>query len=227
MPHRDLRGEEIPAGKISRRVEYNAILGGSPEWMQLFGEDATEEATSIAAGRGELELTVDKSVGGYRFPAFDPTAFREIRVGVAFHDGLSEPNTVSIGFVDQHGTEPNNAMLLQQASSRSELSPAKIVRIEETEREEHDEIGSFVGALERADADPDVCAWVEVRIRPFQRGEIVMFGGAGRGDIAHEATGQHYGISTPMYPILSIDTRHAGTLDTVGIGKAWFELIHN
>jgi len=225
MPVRDLRGEEIPAGKVRRRLAYDALADdGSPDWMTLAGEDASERTTDIAAGRGELELTVTDGVGGYALPPVDPDSFREVRLGVALHDGLSEGNRVALGFTDAV-EEPANAVRLEQPSSSEELRPARMVHLDDGDRSERDNLGSIVGALDRVDTD--VCAWVEVRMRPAERGETVVFGGAGRGDVHHEAAGQPYGVATPMHPLIRIDTTPAGTADTVGLAKVWFEVLHN
>lgn len=227
MPPRDLRGEEIPAGKVRRRLEYHALADdGSPHWMALFGDGATEVSTSIGDGRGELALTVADGVGGYAFPQFDPDSFREVRLGVAFHDGLGEGNEVALGFADSI-SDPKNGVTLQQSSGREDSRPAQLVRLDGGDRSVAGNVGSLVSGPEGATGGTDVCALVEVRIRPFERGETVAFGGAGRGDVAHEASEQAYGFSSPMLPFLQIDTTPAGTTDTVGLAKAWLELLHN
>lgn len=216
----------MPVGKVRRRLEFDALADtGSPDWMTREG-NVTEESTSIREGRGELELTINDSFGGYSFPPVDPTAFREIRLGIAIRDGLSESNTLSLGFQDAVRIENSDqAVRYLEAGGSPRNHVGHVVYRCDGDREQSGPIGATLGAI--AEANADICSWLEVRIRPFEHGVSIRYGGANRGDVAYEATDQPFGVMTPMRPMLAFDTTHAGTKDTVGLAKIWFVVVHN
>ena len=76
MPTHDMRGEEVPVGKVERRLRYDRLAATeSPTWMTRVGA-ASESKDDTASSRGELHLSMTDGV---------------VRIGFNNADGTSDP----------------------------------------------------------------------------------------------------------------------------------------
>jgi len=199
MPTRDLRGEPVPVGKVRRELVYDGLMANeSPDWMRHVGS-----ADDISTSRGELHLDVPSGdTGGYAFPAFDPASFREVRLAVALRaSGLSEGVEVSLGIADTPDVDSPSAWSWYRESGTTD-SHGRLRFGADGEGTTSDLIGI---ALD----DQESCGLLEVRIRPFERGATVTYGGADRGNVAFEDADLPMAFETPMYPKLLLDASDA------------------
>lgn len=203
MPTRDLRGEPVPVGKVRRELVYDGLLADeSPEWMSEIGSVA-ETAGDISSSRGELHLDLPPGeAGGYAFPPFDPDSFREVRLSVALRaSGVSEGVEISLGIADTPGVESPSAWSWYQESGTTD-SHGRMRFGADGEETTSDLIGI---ALD----DRESCGLLGVRVRQFERGATVTYGGADRGNVAFEDAGLPMAFETPMYPKLLLDASDA------------------
>lgn len=204
MPVRDLRGGEIPAGKIERRLRYDGLAAaGSPEWMRRFG-GASESKDGVADGRGELHLDVAGELGGYDLPRFDPDAFRELRLTVGFRHDVSDDGVVRIGFADADGAAAADGWCYYREPGESEPQRGGGVtcgRLWLGRDGEETTTGDLAIALDASGGS----SLLEVRIRPFERGVTVAVGGAGRGDVVYEDDGGPFAFEGAVRPKIAID----------------------
>lgn len=212
MPVRDLQGREIPVGKVTRELTYDGLVTTrSAEWMQLVGA-ATERKETIDTGRGELVVGVEPGdLGGYAFPAFDPESFRELRISIAFRTAnIGADTRVSLGIAESQGIAPPDAWAFYKEAGTTDAK-GRISVGSNGEESTTDIIGIAV-------QDKPACSVLEVRIRPFERGITVAYGGADRGNVAFQDADLPMGLDSPMHPKLLVDATDAstGTTDRTG-----------
>jgi len=223
MPARDLRGEEIPAGKIERRLRFDGLAAtASPEWMSRFG-GATESKTDTATGRGELHLDVADGVGGYELPRLAPGAFREVRLTVGLRHDVSDDGVVRVGFVDAGDPggwcqyrEPGESE--HQRGGRVDCGRLWFGR---------DGDGTTTGDLTIALDASGGSSLLEVWIRPFEHGVTVAVGGAGRGDVVYEDAGCPFAFEGPVRPTVAIDATESAGTERLSLSTVRLAALHN
>lgn len=221
MPVRDMRGREVPVGKIDRRVRYDGIVESAPpDWLEPVGA-ATLRKADVADGRGECHVEVDGTFGGVRGPAFDAEAPRELRISVGLMTELAPDTDVTIGFADApdprkadnwcYLREPEDAGL----QSDGYMNTSRMAFGEDGSETESGNLGIITHGS----------SVVEVRIRPFEDGASVLVGGDGRGDVFYEDDGCPFAFSERVYPQLFV-VGDAGE-SRVSLSTAELALLHN
>jgi len=211
MVYRDFDGEEVPMGKVERRLEADFLTSSIPGWITKYAYEGTSTLTnrSISNSRGELALSIDDAKStGLNLPQVDPTKFRELRVGAAFEITSGGSPWVKLGFADTDsgivGTG-SDAIFLDQEYNSMAYADLKNLGIEA-----FDTNYPWV-----TDGNSIV---TEVRLRPFENGVTVLGGGADQvfweGTISKSSYAKYYP---------KIETS-GGTLE---ISKLWLDVIHN
>jgi len=226
MPVRDLRGEEIPVGKIERRLRFDGLAAtASPEWMTPFG-GASESKGDVADGRGELNLAVADGVGGYELPWFDTDAFRELRLVVGFRHDVSDEGVVRVGFADADGASTDGGWCHYREPGESEPQRGGGVscgRLRFGQEGEETTTGDLAIALDASGGS----SLLEVRLRPFERGVTVAVGGAGRGDVVYEDDGCPFAFDGPVRPTVGIDATASAGTERLSLSTVRLAALHN
>jgi len=226
MTIRDLRGEEIPAGKIERRLRYDGLAATeSPAWLSRFG-DATESKDDVASSRGELHLDVSDGVGGYTLPRFDAEAFREIRLRVGLRHDISDDGIVQVGFGDDaptptaenwcHYTEPGET----EAGRGIFVSCGRLSFGRDDQETTTGDLGIVLDASGGG-------ALLELRVRPFERGVTVATGGAGRGDTVYEDADCAFAFGGPVCPTIAVDASESSGTERLSLSTVQVTALHN
>lgn len=226
MPARDLRGEEIPVGKVERRLRYDGLAESeSPAWMTRFGA-ASESKDGIDSSRGELHLDVADGVGGYDLPRFDPEAFRELRLMVALRHDVSDDGVVRIGFDDAESASAPESWCYYREPGESETGRGGFVscgRLSFGTAGEGASTGDLAVVLDASGGG----ALLEVRIRPFERGVTVAVGGAGRGDVVYEDADCPFAFDSPVSPTIEIDASESAETERLSLASVELSALHN
>jgi len=221
MPTRDLRGEEIPAGKITRRLRYDGLVASeSPAWMDRFGA-AEESKDDVAESRGELHLEVTGGVGGYDFPAFDPGAFRELQLTVGLRHAISGDGLLRVGFDDSG----DNWCHYRESGEADEGRGGFVDcgRLSFGRDGVETTTGDVTIALDASGGS----ALLGVRIRPFEDGVTVTVGGAGRGDVAYEDAGCPFAFEGPVRPRIAVDASESAGTERLSLSTVELAALHN
>jgi len=226
MPTRDLRGEEVPVGKVERRLRYDGLAASeSTAWMTRVGA-ASESKDDIASSRGELQLSVTDGVGGYELPQFDPDSFRELRLRVALRHDISDDGVVRIGFDDADGaSNPENWCYYRESGETAARRGGAVSCGQLSFGRDGDETSSDNLAIV-LDASGGA-AVLEVRIRPFEHGATVALGGAGRGDVAYEDADCPFSFDGPVRPAIRIDASESTETETLSLASVEVSALHN
>lgn len=226
MPTRDLRGEEVPVGKVERRLRFDGLAASeSPAWMTPVGA-ASESKDDIASSRGELHLSVTDGVGAYELPQFDPDSFRELRLTVALRHDISDDGIVRIGFDDADDTEDPENWCHYREPGESGTERGGVVtcgRLSFGRDGNETTTGNLAIVLDASGG----AALLEVRIRPFEQGATVALGGAGRGDVAYEDVDCPFSFDGPVRPVIRIDASESTETETLSLASVELSARHN
>lgn len=214
--HYSIFGEEIPEGKVHRRLEADFINETSlPGWLTSFGGTTTTLThNDVSTGRGDLDVQVDNAKGGLTGPEIDITAFREVRFGVAVQSGLTATNLLVAEWADgSGGTTKSNYISMNEAPSDSRATLAL------------KESGTSSSKSLNFDWDHQTApAIIEVRLRNYDKSFSIV---AGDGEqVIHEEGGLGYDNGN-MFPQVWADTSNEATIESFQVSKAWVDLIHN
>jgi hypothetical protein len=232
---RDLRGEEIPVGKVHRRLRFDGLAAdAAPDWLDVTGAGSVTKS-DVAEGRGELDFSATDGVGTLTGPAFDPTAFRELRFRVAFDHDVSDDGVLRFGFAESDETG--------ERSSSDQRQPSAWCEYRENGESEHDRGGrvsdgvlSFGRHGEETDRTGDLAIFLdasggatlaEIRVRPFESGVTLLAGGAGRGDTIYEDRDCPFGFDEPVRPRIALDSTESAETETLSISAIEIGALHN
>jgi hypothetical protein len=224
MPVRDLNGDEVPVGKVKRVLTYHGLAADeAPEWLSPCGE-ITERKDDIAAGRGELHLRVAEGVAGYNLPVVDPTAHRELRIRTAVRHDVSDSGSFLLGVSDATSEyEAGEWCYYRDSGATTGDGTGSSGHIYYGHDGNASSTGVFGTALDQSGA----CAIIEFRVRPFEGGVTVSYGGHGRGDTAFESTIDTLQFDMPIQPQLLLDARNTAAPETIHLSTVEFSILHN
>ncbi|WP_254280623.1 hypothetical protein [Haloarcula marina] len=216
MVHRDIDGNEIPTGKVHRRLEGNFVTDTVPNWITTYSNNATTSLTNrpISNGRGPLRFSCDGTSGGINLPAVDPTAFREIRIGAAMSVSSGGDMYVNTGFANTTGDIADNGTdgVIVAAEYNAADTTATVNEVGGGDK--YDTNYSYV-----LEGKPIV---MELRLRPFEDGVTVLGGGGTSVFWEQNGLGMSYDTYYPKIEIAPVD----GNGD-VDISKIWMDVFHN
>lgn len=226
MPVRNLRGEEVPVGKVTRTLAYHAMTQTvTPDWVTVVGA-ASETKDDVAAGRGECHLAVTGDVGGYQLPAFDPTAFRELRLRAALRHDMSDGATMLFGFREGAGIESPERWCYYRESGETRDRRGGAVSCGQlwygNDGADY-ETGDVTIVLDGSDG----CTILEVRVRPFERGVTVAIDGADRGNVIYEEADEPFTFDGPIYPQVLIEAPGSDRRERLSFATLELDAIHN
>lgn len=207
MIHRDISGNEIPAGKVTRSLESSFMEGTVPGWITTTG-DATASVGSLDSSDPYLGVEVSSGMEGIEGPSVDLTQFKEVRWGMV------ATTTVQKG-VDTEGwdmglTDGNDGANL--SLTNADLDDGATLRTFDS------------GATNDTDLNWDWMlngglVYSELRIRP-QSGEVAVFAGGGDDVVYYD--------ESPAMSVGTVNTRvrvETADTDKINIRKLWLRLI--
>ena len=226
MPIRNLRGEEIPVGKVTRTLSYHALTSdATPEWVHVVGS-ATETKDDVGTGRGECHLDVTGDIGGYQLPMFDPSAFRELRLRAALRHDMSDAATLLFGFGEGDDIESPERWCYYRESGETQQRRGGAVSCGRlwygTDETEH-ETGDITIVLDGSGG----CTILEVRIRSYERGVTVAIDGADRGSVIYEEADEPYSFNGPIRPQILVTASESDRDERLSFATLELDAIHN
>lgn len=226
MPVRNLRGEEIPVGKVTRSLQYHALTDDpTPGWIDLIGE-ATETKASVRDGRGECHLDIVGGVGGFDLPPFDSSAFRELRLRAAIRHDMSDDAELRFGFADTAGTtDPEHWCFYREPGETISRRGGAVTcgHLWFGNHGEETETGDVTIVLDGSGG----CTILEVRVRPYERGVTVAIDGAERGNVIYEEAAEPFSFDTTIRPKILVSAPASDRRERLSVATLELDAIHN